>query len=181
MRVGIGYDVHRLAEGRKLILGGVEIPHVMGLEAHSDGDVLLHAIMDALLGAAALGDIGKHFPDTEEAYRGISSLKLLEHVGNLIQQEGYVIENIDATIIAQKPKMLPFIQQMESNAAQVLGISEKQINIKATTEEGLGFTGHQEGIAAQAICSLTGLYEGSVPSFSSERNCNGCSGCIQEK
>lgn len=181
MRVGTGYDVHRLAEGRALILGGVEIPHVMGLEAHSDGDVLLHAIMDALLGAAALGDIGKHFPDTEEAYRGISSLKLLAHVGSLIQQEGYVIENIDATIIAQKPKLRPFIEQMEHNAAQVLGISEKQINIKATTEERLGFTGRQEGIAAQAVCSLTGLYEASAAAFDSERNCGGCGGCTREQ
>lgn len=181
MRVGTGYDVHRLAEGRTLILGGVEIPHVMGLEAHSDGDVLLHAIMDALLGAAALGDIGKHFPDTEEAYRGISSLKLLARVSSLIQQEGYVIENIDATIIAQKPKLRPFIEQMERNVAQTLEISERQINIKATTEEGLGFSGRQEGIAAQAVCSLTGLYEASAEAFGSERACEGCGGCLREK
>ena len=177
MRVGTGYDVHRLTEGRKLILGGVEIPHTLGLEGHSDADVLVHAIMDALLGAAALGDIGKHFPDTDEAYRGISSLKLLAQVSGLLAQEGYVVENIDATIIAQKPKLRPFISQMEENVARIMHLAENQINIKATTEEGLGFTGSQQGIAAQAICSLTGLYEGSVTAFDSERNCSSCGGC----
>lgn len=156
MRVGIGYDVHRLTEDRKLILGGVEIAHTLGLYGHSDADVLVHAIMDALLGAAALGDIGKHFPDTDDAYKGISSMKLLAHVGELLQQHGYVIENIDATIIAQKPKLRPYIAQMEQNIAQVLSITESQINVKATTEEGLGFTGRQEGISAQAICSIIG-------------------------
>ena len=132
MRVGMGYDVHKLVEERELILGGVNIPHTLGLLGHSDADVLLHAIMDALLGAAALGDIGKHFPDTDEKYKGISSLKLLEHVGKLIEQEGYVIENIDATVIAQKPKLRPYIEEMEENIAKTLHIEKKQINVKAT-------------------------------------------------
>lgn len=174
MRVGTGYDVHRLTKGRKLILGGVEIPHEMGLDGHSDADVAVHAIMDALLGAAALGDIGKHFPDTDETYRGISSMKLLAHVGELLEREGYAVENIDATIIAQKPKLRPFIPQMEANVAQVLHLAANQVNIKATTEEGLGFTGNELGIAAQAICSLTGFYEGSVSAYDSGRGCAGC-------
>ena len=157
MRVGMGYDVHKLVEERELILGGVNIPHTLGLLGHSDADVLLHAIMDALLGAAALGDIGKHFPDTDEKYKGISSLKLLEHVGKLIEQEGYVIENIDATVIAQKPKLRPYIEEMEENIAKTLHIEKEQINVKATTEERLGFTGREEGIAAQAICSLNSI------------------------
>ena len=148
MRVGMGYDVHKLVEERELILGGVNIPHTLGLLGHSDADVLLHAIMDALLGAAALGDIGKHFPDTDEKYKGISSLKLLEHVGKLIEQEGYVIENIDATVIAQKPKLRPYIEEMEENIAKTLHIEKKQINVKATTEERLGFTGREEGLPA---------------------------------
>ena len=154
IRVGTGYDVHKLVEGRKLILGGVEIPHSLGLLGHSDADVLLHAIMDALLGAAALGDIGKHFPDTDDHYKGISSLKLLEHVAQLLQKHGYEIGNIDATVIAQKPKLRPYIEAMEKNIAEVLGISGDQINVKATTEEGLGFTGEQQGISSQAICCL---------------------------
>ncbi len=154
MRVGLGYDVHRLVEGRALILGGVQIPYEKGLLGHSDADVLLHAVMDALLGAAALGDIGKHFPDTEAAYKGISSLKLLEHVGALIKNNGYAIENIDATIIAQRPKMAPHIEEMVKNIALVLGLKTDQVNVKATTEEGLGFTGSGEGIASNAICSL---------------------------
>ena len=158
MRVGMGYDVHKLVEGRKLILGGVEIPHTLGLLGHSDADVLVHAIMDALLGAAALGDIGKHFPDTDPQYAGISSMKLLAHVRDLIMNEGYVIENIDATVIAQKPKLRPYIDEMEKNIADTLGIALNQINIKATTEEGLGFTGNESGISSQAICSLTGFY-----------------------
>lgn len=174
MRVGIGYDVHRLTEDRKLILGGVEIAHDLGLDGHSDADVLIHAVMDALLGAAALGDIGKHFPDTDEAYRGISSMKLLAHVGELLQQQGYVIENIDATVIAQKPKLRPYMAQMEQNIAKVLAIADNQVNVKATTEEGLGFTGRQEGISAQAICSLTGLYEGSIAAYDSAKSCEGC-------
>ena len=144
MRVGIGYDVHRLAEGRDLIIGGVKIPYEKGLLGHSDADVLLHAIMDALLGAAAMGDIGKHFPDTDPKYEGASSIKLLEHVGELLEQENYQIVNIDATIIAQKPKMAPHISQMIQNVAQTLKIDESQVNIKATTEEGLGFTGSGE-------------------------------------
>ena len=154
MRVGMGYDVHRLVEDRKLILGGVEIPYEKGLLGHSDADVLVHAIMDALLGAAALGDIGKHFPDTDPAYKGISSIRLLEHVGKLLEEQNYVVGNIDATIIAQRPKMAPHIPQMRANVAKALQIEESQINIKATTEEGLGFTGTGEGISSQAICAL---------------------------
>ena len=154
MRVGMGYDVHRLAEGRNLILGGVQIPWEKGLLGHSDADVLIHAIMDALLGAAALGDIGRHFPDTDPAYEGISSVMLLKHVAELLQENGYGITNIDATIIAQKPKMAPHIPQMRENIADTLGIGLSALNIKATTEEGLGFTGRGEGIASQAICLL---------------------------
>lgn len=154
MRVGMGYDVHRLSFGRKLILGGVEIPYEKGLLGHSDADVLLHAIMDALLGAAALGDIGSHFPDTDPKYEGISSIRLLEHVGKLLDEEGYVIENIDATIIAQKPKMRPYIDQMREKTAAALKIEPGQVSIKATTEEGLGFTGSGEGISSHAICAL---------------------------
>lgn len=172
----MGYDVHRLTEGRKLILGGVEIPYEKGLLGHSDADVLLHAIMDALLGAAALGDIGKHFPDTDPAYEGISSVKLLAHVGELLEENRFLIENIDATIIAQAPKMRPHIDQMRENIAEALGIETEQINVKATTEEGMGFTGSGEGISAQAICMLTSpreLYSEDV----SERKCEGCSGC----
>ena len=173
MRVGIGYDVHRLTEGRKLILGGVEIEHTMGLLGHSDADVLLHAIMDALLGAAGLGDIGKHFPDTDEAYKGISSMKLLEHVAGLLEEQGYLVENIDATVIAQKPKLRPYIEQMEQNIAFALHINASQVNVKATTEERLGFTGREEGISSQAICALTTIYESSVAVAGS----GGCSGC----
>lgn len=154
MRIGMGYDVHKLTEGRDLILGGVKIPWEKGLLGHSDADVLIHAVMDALLGAAALGDIGKHFPDTDPAYKGISSMKLLQHVAGLLKENGYAVGNIDATIIAQKPKMAPHIPQMRKNMAEALGIKESQLNIKATTEEGLGFTGRGEGIASQAICLL---------------------------
>ena len=154
MRIGMGYDVHKLTEGRDLILGGVNIPWEKGLLGHSDADVLIHAVMDALLGAAALGDIGKHFPDTDPAYKGISSVKLLVHVAELLKENGYTIGNIDATIIAQKPKMAPHIPQMRKNMAEAMGIPESSLNIKATTEEGLGFTGRQEGISAQAICLL---------------------------
>lgn len=177
MRVGMGYDVHKLVEGRDLILGGVKIPHTLGLLGHSDADVLLHAIMDALLGAAALGDIGKHFPDTDPQYKGISSIKLLEHVGKLITEKGYVIENIDATIIAQRPKMRPHIEEMEQNIAKTLQIDVSQVNVKATTEEGLGFTGTEQGISSQAICSLTTIYEGSFTVADSESRCAGCTGC----
>lgn len=154
MRIGMGYDVHKLVENRDLILGGVKIPYEKGLLGHSDADVLLHAIMDALLGAAALGDIGKHFPDTDPAYKGISSILLLEHVTELLDRHGYGIGNIDATIIAQKPKMAPHIPQMRENMARAMGIDISRLNIKATTEEGLGFTGREEGIASQAICLL---------------------------
>ncbi len=152
MRIGMGYDVHRLVENRKLILGGVEIPYEKGLLGHSDADVLLHAIMDALLGAAALGDIGKHFPDTDPAYKGISSILLLEHVGRLLEKEGIRIGNIDATVIAQRPKLAPYIMNMRENIAKALSIDIDQINVKATTEEGLGFTGEGLGIASNAIC-----------------------------
>ena len=154
MRIGMGYDVHRLVEDRKLVLGGVTIPHEKGLLGHSDADVIVHAIMDALLGAAALGDIGKHFPDTDPQYKGISSIELLKHVGKLIEDNLYVIGNIDATIIAQRPKLAPYREEMMINVAKALKIDRSQINIKATTEEGLGFTGKEEGISAQAICLL---------------------------
>lgn len=152
MRIGMGYDVHRLVENRKLILGGVEIPYEKGLLGHSDADVLLHAIMDALLGAAALGDIGKHFPDTDPAYKGISSILMLEHVGRLLEKEGIRIGNIDATVIAQRPKLAPYVMNMRENIAKALSIDIDQINVKATTEEGLGFTGEGLGIASNAIC-----------------------------
>lgn len=154
MRVGMGYDVHKLVENRKLILGGVEIQHEKGLLGHSDADVLLHAIMDSILGALALGDIGKHFPDTDEKYKGEDSMKLLEFVYNLIKEKGYAIGNLDATIIAQAPKMAPHIQTMRANIAKVLNTDIDNINVKATTEEGLGFTGNKEGISAQSICLL---------------------------
>lgn len=154
MRIGMGYDVHRLSAGRKLIIGGVDIPCEKGLLGHSDADVLLHAIMDALLGAAALGDIGSHFPDTDPEYEGISSIRLLEHVGRLLEEHQYQIGNIDATIIAQKPKMRPHIDQMRENIARALRTDLEKISVKATTEEGLGFTGKGEGISAQAVCLL---------------------------
>ena len=154
MRIGMGYDVHRLSAGRKLIMGGVDIPYEKGLLGHSDADVLVHAIMDALLGAAALGDIGSHFPDTDPAYEGISSIRLLEHVGKLLADSGYAIGNIDATIIAQKPKMWPHIDQMRENIASALKIRPDQVGVKATTEEGLGFTGSGAGISAHAVCLL---------------------------
>lgn len=154
MRVGIGYDVHRLAPDRKLILGGVEIPFEKGLLGHSDADVIVHAIMDALLGGAALGDIGQHFPDTDPEYEGISSMILLRKTGELLAQNGYEVGNIDAVIIAQRPKMMPHLDAMRQNVADALGISCGQVSIKATTEERLGFTGREEGIAAQAVCML---------------------------
>ena len=155
MRIGIGYDVHRLTEDRDLLLGGVAIPFDKGLLGHSDADVLVHAIMDAILGALGLGDIGKHFPDTDPQYKGISSIRLLEHVAGLMQQEGYEIGNLDAIVIAQRPKIGPYFTQMKDNMAQALGCDPQKINLKATTEEGLGFTGRQEGMAAQAVCLLT--------------------------
>lgn len=179
MRAGLGYDVHKLVEGRDLILGGVKIPYEKGLLGHSDADVLLHAIMDALLGAAALGDIGRHFPDSDPAYKGISSIKLLEHVGNLLEEHFYVVENIDATIIAQRPKMAPYIEQMRKNIADTLGLDVDQVNVKATTEEGLGFTGTGEGISSQAICSLRKLISFSSVDVedASVPPCGSCGGC----
>lgn len=159
MRVGMGYDVHRLVEGRDLIIGGVKIPYEKGLDGHSDADVLLHAVMDALLGAAALGDIGKHFPDTDPEYEGADSVRLLEQVGGLIEEAGYLIENIDATIIAQRPKMRDYIDTMRENIARALEIEINQVNVKATTEEGLGFTGEGAGISSQAVCCLEPIYD----------------------
>jgi 2-C-methyl-D-erythritol 2,4-cyclodiphosphate synthase len=156
MRIGTGYDVHRFAEGRKLILGGVQIPYEKGLLGHSDADVIVHAIMDALLGAAALGDIGQHFPDSDPAYEGISSLLLLEKCGKLLAEKGYSVGNIDSIIIAQQPKMMPYLEQMRANIADALQIGIGQVSVKATTEEHLGFTGRGEGIAAQAVCLLDG-------------------------
>ncbi len=178
MRVGMGYDVHRLEQNRKLVLCGVEIPYELGLLGHSDADVAVHAVMDALLGAAALGDIGKHFPDTDSAYEGISSMLLLQKVGDLLEAHQYVIDNLDVTIIAQRPKLLPYMPQMVKNVAEALKIEEDQVNIKATTEEGLGFTGSGEGIAAHAVCLLTSLME--LPQAEADlfgRNCAVCKGC----
>jgi 2-C-methyl-D-erythritol 2,4-cyclodiphosphate synthase len=182
MRIGMGYDVHRLVEGRDLIMGGVKIPYELGLLGHSDADVLLHAISDALLGAAALGDIGKHFPDTDPAYKGISSLILLEHVGKLLEENMFYIENIDATIIAQAPKMRSHIDKMRENIARALCINIDQVNVKATTEEGLGFTGEGKGISAQAICMLTSPREMATmetrnASYINNTGCENCPGC----
>ena len=181
MRIGQGYDVHRLVEGRRLIIGGVDIPYEKGLLGHSDADVLLHAVMDALLGAAALGDIGQHFPDSDERYKGISSIALLKEVGKILQENGYMIENIDSTVIAQRPKLLPYRPQMAENIAAALGIEKEQVSVKATTEEGLGFTGTGEGISAQAIALLS-----SVADYAPEDRvgiisggCGGCPGCRQ--
>ena len=154
MRIGHGYDVHRLVAGRDLILGGVQIPHRMGLDGHSDADVLTHAVMDALLGAAALGDIGQHFPDTDPAYLGISSLKLLTRVWVLITDRGYRLGNLDVTVLAQKPKLAPYLPQMKEKLCAILGAEPDRVNIKATTEEHLGFTGREEGIACHAVCLL---------------------------
>ena len=183
MRIGQGYDVHRLVEGRRLIIGGVDIPYEKGLLGHSDADVLLHAVMDALLGAAALGDIGQHFPDSDEKYKGISSTALLKEVGKILQENGYMIENIDATVIAQRPKLLPYRPQMAENIAAALGIEKEQVSVKATTEEGLGFTGTGEGISAQAIALLS-----SVADYAPEDRvgvisggCGGCPGCRQQQ
>lgn len=177
MRVGMGYDVHRLVEGRKLIIGGVEIPYEKGLLGHSDADVLLHAVSDALLGAAALGDIGSHFPDSDPAYKGISSVILLKRVGELLEEKSFLIENIDATIIAQAPKMRPYIDAMRENIAEVLGLDVEHVNVKATTEEGLGFTGSGEGISAQAVCLLTSPFDLTAQQMPPQQGCEGCSGC----
>ena len=183
MRIGQGYDVHRLVEGRRLIIGGVDIPYEKGLLGHSDADVLLHAVMDALLGSAALGDIGQHFPDSDERYKGISSIALLKKVGKILQENGYMIENIDSTVIAQRPKLLPYRPQMAENIAAALGIEKEQVSVKATTEEGLGFTGTGEGISAQAIALLS-----SVADYAPEDRvgiisggCGGCPGCRQQQ
>ena len=177
IRVGMGYDVHKLTEGRDLILGGVNIPWDKGLLGHSDADVVVHAIMDALLGAAALRDIGRHFPDTDPKYKGISSILLLQHVGKLLEENMYVINNIDATIIAQKPKLLPYIDTMIKNVAQALHLEENQVNIKATTEEGLGFTGSMEGISAHAICALTSVQD----LMGDDRSTPSCQGCCRQQ
>lgn len=179
MRIGTGYDVHRLVENRELIIGGVNIPFEKGLLGHSDADVLTHAIMDALLGAAALGDIGRHFPDSDEAYKGASSIELLKKVKQLIEEKLYLIENIDATIIAQRPKLSSFIPEMIKNIATALDIEEDQINIKATTEEGLGFTGQELGIAVNAVCLIESMmnYQTNVTPSDKEKNCGGCGGC----
>lgn len=176
MRIGQGYDVHRLVEGRKLILGGVTVPYEKGLLGHSDADVLVHAVMDALLGAAALGDIGQHFPDTDPAYEGISSIALLEKVGELLEENGYVIENIDATIIAQRPKLAPYRPQMAENIAKALHLELNQVSVKATTEEGLGFTGTGEGISSQAIALLAKGSELAADDRQEGRACS-CPGC----
>ena len=175
MRIGTGYDVHRLVPERDLIVGGVKIPYEKGLLGHSDADVLLHAIMDAVLGAAALGDIGLHFPDNDSAYKGISSLLLLKKTGELLLEKGYLIENIDSVIIAQEPKMRPYIEEMRKNIADVLEIEVEQVNVKATTEEGLGFTGAKEGIAASAVCLLTSPFNLTAGEVS--LGCAGCGGC----
>lgn len=155
MRIGTGYDVHKLVEGRALILGGVTIPYELGLDGHSDADVIVHAIMDALLGAAALGDIGQHFPDTDPNYKGADSIQLLKEVGHILAAHGYRIENIDSTIIAQRPKLMSYLPQMRQNVAAALQLSVDQVSIKATTEEHLGFTGRGEGISAQAVALLS--------------------------
>ena len=162
MRIGHGYDVHRLTENRKLIIGGVEIPHRLGLLGHSDADVLTHAVMDAMLGALALGDIGKHFPDTDPQYAGADSIALLRHVTAIIANEGWTLGNLDATILAQAPKMAPHILQMRQNLSEAIGCDISRVSIKATTEEKLGFTGHEEGIAAHCVCLLQRL-EPAVP------------------
>lgn len=177
MRVGMGYDVHKLIGDRKLILGGVEVPSEWGLLGHSDADVVVHAIMDALLGAAALRDIGCHFPDTDDQYKGIASILLLEKVRDLLEEHLYIIDNIDATIVAQRPKLFPYIDAMIKNVAGALHIQENQVNIKATTEEGLGFTGHMEGIAAHAICALTPMMEMAPDDRIAGSACQGCQGC----
>ena len=183
MRVGMGYDVHKLVEGRRLVLGGVEIPYEKGLLGHSDADVLVHAVMDALLGAAALGDIGKHFPDTDPAYEGADSMKLLEEVRKLLDEHNFMIGNVDATVIAQRPKLAPYIEMMRENIAARLLIDKNQVNVKATTEEGLGFTGQGQGISSQAICLLETIdnfdYRSSrVVDDTVENAANPCMGCM---
>ena len=180
MRIGQGYDVHRLVKDRKLILGGVEIPYELGLLGHSDADVLVHAVMDALLGAAALGDIGQHFPDTDPQYKGISSIELLKHVRALLEEHGYVIENIDATIIAQRPKLAPYRPQMAANIAEALKLEQGRVSVKATTEEGLGFTGNGEGISSQAITLLTETADYCYDDKILAKDCGSCGGCCKK-
>ena len=177
MRIGTGYDVHRLVEGRKLIIGGVDIPYEKGLDGHSDADVLTHAIMDALLGAAGAGDIGLHFPDNDPEYEGADSLKLLEKVVDIISAEHFVIENVDATIIAQAPKMRPHIEDMRKNLASAMGLDISQVNVKATTEEHLGFTGEGLGISAQAVCLLNTPADMLSIDMTDASRCAGCGGC----
>ena len=181
MRIGQGYDVHKLVQGRDLILGGVNIPYEKGLLGHSDADDLVHAVMDALLGAAALGDIGQHFPDTDPAYKGISSIELLKKVGELLDGKGYVVENIDATIIAQRPKLAQYRPQMAANIADALHLDVSRVSVKATTEEGLGFTGTGEGISSQAITLLTEIADYCYDSKIMEGGCGGCPGCSRAK
>ncbi len=177
MRIGTGYDVHRLVPDRELIVGGVKIEHELGLLGHSDADVLLHAISDALLGAAALGDIGKHSPDSDDRYKGISSVILLEKVRELLLEKGYVVGNVDATIIAQRPKFRPYIDKMCQNVANALQIPVDAVNIKATTEEGLGFTGAEAGIASQAVATIESIYDTSLGLGACGREAGSCSGC----
>ena len=177
MRIGQGYDVHKLAENRPLVLGGVTIPYEKGLLGHSDADVLVHAVMDALLGAAALGDIGQHFPDSDPAYKGISSIELLKKAGGLLGDRGYIIENIDSTVIAQSPRLAPYRAQMAENIAAALGLDSSRVSVKATTEEGLGFTGRGEGISAQAITLLTEAADYCYDNKIMGGGCQGCSGC----
>ena len=177
MRIGQGYDVHKLVQGRDLILGGVNIPYEKGLLGHSDADVLVHAVMDALLGAAALGDIGQHFPDTDPAYKGISSIELLKKVGELLDGKGYVVENIDATIIAQRPKLAQYRPQMAANIADALHLDVSRVSVKATTEEGLGFTGTGEGISSQAITLLTEVADYCYDNKMMAEGCKSCPGC----
>lgn len=179
MRIGQGYDVHKLIEGKDLILGGVKVPFEKGLLGHSDADVLVHAVMDALLGAAALGDIGEHFPDTDPQYKGASSIALLKHVGELLEENGYIIENIDATIIAQRPKLLNYRQEMVKNIADALNLPEKKVNVKATTEEGLGFTGNGDGISSQAITLLTSVEDYCFDDKIMKADCGSCGGCCR--
>lgn len=182
MRIGMGYDVHKLVENRDLIIGGVKIPYEKGLLGHSDADVLLHAISDALLGAAALGDIGKHFPDTDERFKGADSLELLRQVGVMLEERFYVIENIDATIIAQRPKMLPHIPAMRENIARVLNLDVEQVNVKATTEEGMGFTGSGDGISSQAVCLINKVSNYAFDDrMSPGTGCGGCGGCCKSE
>lgn len=187
MRVGMGYDVHKLVKDRKLILGGVEIPYEKGLLGHSDADCLVHAIMDAILGAVAMGDIGQHFPDTDPKFKGADSMVLMAEVLRLISEKGYVVGNVDATIIAQKPKMAPYLPEMKKRIAEVLQITEDSVNVKATTEEGLGFTGSGEGIACQAVVLLDTFENVSYTAVSADadgnvidgRPCSSCGGCTE--